>query len=479
MSPSPSPRPPRIADDVVGTFENVSEEIGLPISGTQAAWGDFDQDGHVDLAIGGALYRNKGDGTFAAVEGFSASAGVWGDFDNDGRPDYYVLGGKGRLLRNLGDGRFEERTIPPNVHEMSKAAAWGDADNDGFVDLYVTNYEIWPTRAFPDLLYMNRGDGTFAEPDVYPAKWKWRARGVNWSDFDNDGDQDIYVSNYRLQPNQFWINDGKGWFTDQAKAYGVLGTDDERHINASSDTPRYNASGHTIGSCFGDLNNDGHIDLVVVNFSHPPAFQDRTMVCINTGPPTYRFTNLNEGDAAGVHWQESYAKGALGDYDNDGDLDLYITTVYSGDNGTLFENDGTGRFTDVGDETGTRGGNGYGVAWADYDNDGDLDLLTGGRLMRNRGNNHAWVRVKAVGHGRSNRGAVGARVTVHAGNRTYVREIRAGNSGNQNDPYAHFGLAGHEEKITIEVRFPSGRVVSVETWPRQLVTIEENQAVGH
>jgi hypothetical protein len=466
--------PARIADDVAGTFEDITAPSGVGGGGT-VAWSDFDNDGHVDVVSGGKLYRNQGDGTFAAVEGISASRGVWADIDNDGLLDYYAAEGKGKLLRNLGDGRFEERPIPANVHEMSQAAAWADANNDGFVDLFVTNYEIWPTNAFPDLLYMSNGDGTFAEPVVYPPKWRWRARGVNWSDFDDDGDQDLYVSNYRLQPNQLWVNDGMGKFTDEAKARGVLGTDDEENIGASSETPAYKASGHTIGSCFGDVNNDGHIDLIVVNFAHSPAHQDRTMVCINSGPPDHTFTNINDGNKAGIHYQESYAKGALGDYDNDGDLDLYITTVDPGDNGTLFENDGTGRFKDVGDKTSTRGCNSYGVAWSDIDNDGDLDLFAGGKLLRNRGNNNAWVRVKVVGDGRSNRAGIGGRVMVHAADKTYLREIQAGNSGNQNDPNAHVGLGKHEGPVRIEVRFPSGTVVSRTTPARQVVTIKESQ----
>jgi hypothetical protein len=449
-----------VADEPI--FENVTESTGLG-GGSFVAWADYDGDGHADLVTGGKLFHNN-DGKFTPVETFAGGGhGVWGDFDNDGKLDFYGLGGDGKLLRNLGDDKFKVVSIPANVHRMSRAAAWGDANNDGSIDLVVTNYENWPTRAFPDLLYMSKGDGTFTEPVNYPPKAQWRGRGVNWSDFDNDGDQDFYVSNYRLMPNQLWVNDGKGNFSDEAKKRGVLGTDDGATESASGATPPYRYSGHTIGSCFGDLNNDSHIDLVVVNFAHGPAYQDRTMVLINSGPPNYTFTNVNEGNKAGIHYQESYAKGALGDYDNDGDLDIFITTVYAHNDGTLFENDGTGKFTDVGDKAGVRGNDGYGVAWVDYDNDGDLDLSTSGILMRNRGNKNAWLKVKAVGDGASNDAAIGARIIVTAGNKSYVREVQAGNSGNQNPLVAHFGLGQHDGPVDVRVRFPSGKIVKQTT----------------
>lgn len=456
-------------------FENVLEST--TIAGTEfVSWCDFDNDGNVDVVAGGKLFRNLGEGRFEIVESFPGGTGVWGDYDNDGKVDFYSIGGEGVLYRGLGDGRFEKAEIGANKHQHCRAAAWGDANNDGFIDLYVSNYEIWPARAFPDLLFMNQGDGTFADAKEFAPGGSWRARGVNWSDFDHDGDQDFYVSNYRLMPNHLWVNDGNGNFTEEAKVRGVRGTDDEAHIPASDDTPQYNVSGHTIGSCFGDLNNDGHIDLVVVNFAHPPELQDRTMIYINSGPPNYTFTNINEDNAAGIHYQESYAKGALGDYDNDGDLDLYISTVYPNDDGTLFENDGTGKFTDVGDKAGLRGSDGYGVAWVDYDNDGDLDLSTSGALLRNRGNDNSWVKVNVIADAGSNRSAIGSRVIVRAGDATYVREVQAGNSGNQEPFVVHVGLGTHQEPIAVEVQFPSGKRSFWNTKPNLTVDVYESNS---
>ena len=457
-------------------FENVTQASGLG-GGSFVAWADYDDDGYIDLVTGGKLYHNNGDGKFTPVETFDGGGhGAWGDFDNDGKLDFYGVGGEGKLLRNLGDDKFEPVSIPGNVHQMCRAAAWGDANNDGWIDLFVTNYEIWPTRAFPDLMYTNNGDGTFDNPVPYPSEDQWRGRGVNWSDFDNDGDQDFYISNYRLMPNHLWVNDGKGGFSEEGKKRGVLGTDDGSDEPASGATPQYRYSGHTIGSCFGDVNNDSHIDLVVINFAHAPAYQDRTMVLINSGPPNYTFVNSNEENNAGIHYQESYAKGALGDYDNDGDLDIFITTVYAHNDGTLFENDGTGKFTDVGDKAGVRGNDGYGVAWVDYDNDGDLDLSNSSILMRNSGNANAWLKVKAVGDGDSNDAAIGARITVTAADRIYVREVQSGNSGNQDPLIAHFGLAQHDGPVGVQVRFPSGKIVAQTVESRTTVEIRESMS---
>lgn len=455
-------------------FEDVTEASGLA-GGGFVAWADYNNDGYLDVATSGRLYRNNRDGTFSRVDSFPGDSGVWGDWDNDGWLDFYSFSGQGKLIRNLGGDRFAVMPISPNIHERSRAAAWADANNDGFIDLLVTNYEDG-NRAFPDLLYISRGDGSFAEPVNYPPKGKWKGRSVSWADFDNDGDQDFYVGNYRIMPNQLWVNDGGGKFTEEAKRRGVRGSDDEGEIPGTDDFPAYKASGHTIGTCFGDLNNDGHLDLVVINFSHPPAYQDRTMVCINSGPPAHTFSNINRANAAGIYWQESYAKAALGDYDNDGDLDLYITTVYEGDNGTLFENDGTGRFKDVGIRTGTRGGNTYGVAWIDYDNDGDLDLHAGGRLLRNLGNRGSWLKVTAIGDRRSNRSGIGARVTVMAGDKTIIREISGGNS-NQSGLVAHFGLGRHDAPVTVSVRFPTGKVVVLTSESRRHVAVKESHGL--
>ena len=166
-----------------------------------------------------------------------------------------------------------------------------------------------------------------------------------------------------MEPNHLWQNDGQGNITDTAGARGVAG------------------SGHTIGSAFGDFDNDGHLDLFEGNFSHPGNPSAKFLR--NLGPDGgYNFRLMDELDRN--DWQESYASPSLADYDNDGDIDLYFTTVYVGNHARLYRNDGNWNFTNV---TGTEGLGGmpatYQAAWADYDNDGDLDVLTAGTLYVN------------------------------------------------------------------------------------------------
>ena len=461
-------------------FEDITEAAGLKglSAGRTCAWGDFNGDGFVDVMTAQGLFRNEGGKRFERVEGVPRTGdGVWADFDNDGRLDFLSIAGKGALLKNLGDGSFEEKPFVGNPTPSMPRAACADVNGDGLLDLYITNYEVkFGGPINPDYLYLATAPGAFGPPAILTGKACWAARGANWADFDNDGDQDLYVSNYRLMPNALWVNGGEGQLEDQAKVRGVYGDATAGKEPASKYYPAYEYTGHTIGSCWGDLNNDGNLDLVVVNFSHPPKFQNRIQIAMSSGPPEYRFTNRNRGNAAGIYWQESYAKGALSDYDNDGDLDLYATTVYPRDKGDLFRNDGTGMFTPVGEANKVRVGGSYQIAWADVDNDGDLDLMNGGRLFRNKGGPNRWLKVKVEGGAGSNRSAVGARVRVTAGSLVQVREISCGNSGNQDPLVAHFGLGVFSGATTVEVRFPSGKTATQEAQACTTCTIREEDA---
>lgn len=458
-------------------FVDVTQEAGLAgaHAGRTCAWADYNGDGWLDVLIGGKLFRNNA-GAFSVVSvPEECGEGVWADIDNDGRLDIVTVKGKGAVLRNAGDDRFEllhTLGIPSNSRPR---AACVDANNDGRLDIFVTNYETkFGGPIYKDYLIMAQPDGTFAAP-VTLTDACWTARGANWADFDNDGDQDLYVSNYRLMPNALWVNDGNGQFTEQAKARGVYGVATAGKERASEYYPAYEYTGHTIGSSWGDLNNDGHLDLVVVNFSHPPKFQNRVQVCINSGPPGYTFTNINKGDAAGIYWQESYAKSALGDYDNDGDLDLYVTTVYPRDKGDLFQNQGDGTFKAVGETLGLRTPHSYHVAWADIDNDGDLDLMASGKLWRNPGFGRSWLKIKVHGGAGSNAAAIGARVTVTAGALVQIREVCGGNSGNQDPLLLHVGLGGWpaDKPVKVDVTFPSGKRAASEATPCTTCTISE------
>jgi hypothetical protein len=282
---------------------------------------------------------------------------------------------------------------------------------------------------------------------------------VTAADFDEDGDIDVYVSNYRLQPNLLWRNDGAGRFADAAGELGAAGDGD------------LGAWGHTIGSAWGDLDNDGHFDLFVGNFSHPPEYQDRPKFLRNLGAAQqFRFEDKSTG--AGLRWQESYASPTLGDFDNDGLLDLFFTTVYPGDTSVLYRNRGQWRFEDVSAAAKVDVPTTYQAAWADFDNDGYLDLATGGRLFRNPGGNGHWLRVQLTGSGKVNSSAIGAQVRVRLDDQTLTRQVEgATGQGNQNDLTLHIGLGTHAEPVGLEVRWPDGQVQQVETLVDRTVSV--------
>lgn len=427
-----------------------------------ATWGDYDNDGDVDLLAENYLYRNNGGTNFTYVTKLWGSS-VWCDYNNDGYLDMYAWASNGHLYRsNGGTGSFTvfdaDSTMPAlpkdatGVYDnQSQAACWGDFNGDGYVDLYVSGYENWDADvSFPDAILMNHAGASFA----LTTSSTNRARGITACDFDEDSDLDVYVSNYRLQPNILWLNDGTGAFTnDVAEAYGVAG-----------DGVAYNDRGHTIGSAWGDFDNDGHIDLFVGNFSHPDAAQDRPKFMRNRGPAeNYHFELKRTLD--GADWQESYAEPALADYDNDGDLDLFFTTVYAGNSSRLWRNDGNWQFTDVTAAEGLASvSNSYASAWADFDNDGDLDLVTGGQIFVNQGNANHWLRVRLEGNAITvNRSAIGAQVRIDlGGGKILTRQVEgATGKGNQNELTLHFGLGSRTAPVDLEIVWPDGATQTV------------------
>ena len=441
-------------------FEDVTDSVGLTgLYKSPAAWIDFNNDGWIDLYISGQLWRNVEGRRFELVEtaGITGRA-VWADMDNDGYIDVFAWGsGKYRLFRNLGGCGFEDlsHTLPEIPIEVCRGAVWGDFNNNGLVVLYVGGYEIWGKAHYVDVILENRGNGKFELVWKSPGKPQ-PARGITTSDYNEDGALDIYVSNYRLRPNRLWQNNGKGEFKDVAAQTGTAGNG-----------PR--SYGHTIGSAWGDLDNDGHLDLFVGNFSHPPASQDRPMFLRNHGPEG-NFTFKDMSAKAKLHWQESYASPALGDFDNDGWLDLFFTTVYSGDSSVLYRNMGAWRFENVTKKHQLTSEKTYQAAWADFDNDGYLDMVTGARLYRNPGGSNSWIRVQLVGTRGVNLSAIGAQVRVKLGDYVLTRQVETGTGeGNQNDMRMHFGLGDHTGPVDVEIRWPDGH--------RQTVTTHVNQTL--
>jgi len=447
----------------VKPWKNVTETVGLKgLGGGVVHWIDFDSDGWVDLFDGGGLWHNQQGKSFKKVEAHGlGGGGSWGDFDGDGKIDFYTPGGGGRLFKNTGGGTFKllEGAVPKLPMAAPMCAVWGDFSGDGLLDLYVGGYEA-PAYQI-DVRYRNQGDGTFKEV--------WRttgapnpARGITTADFDEDGDLDIYVSNYRLVPNFLWQNDGKG---NLANVSAALGTDGDGGLGAW---------GHTIGSCFGDLDSDGRIDIFVGNFSHPPAYQDRPKFLRNLGKAKkYRFEDLSK--TAGLRWQESYASPTLGDFDNDGLLDLFFTTVYPGDKSVLYRNMGKFRFAEVPKAAGMDRPQTYQAAWADWDSDGALDLVVGGGLYKNPGHAGHWIKVRLIGSGPVNSTAIGASVRIRVGGdkqRVITRQVTSGTGqGNQADATMHFGLGDHSGEVTLEILWPGNYKQTLKTPIDRQVTV--------
>ena len=443
-------------------FQDVTKQVGLDaLSGGVAAWADFDNDGWSDLYVGGQLWRNEQGQRFRRVEDAPLSgAGIWGDFDNDGWPDLFSWTGGGKLFRNVNGKRFEDVTamLPELPTQVSQGATWGDFDGDGYLDLYVGGYEVWPAKEYPDVILLNQKGARFVE------HWRQnrikRARGITAADFDEDGDLDVYVSNYRLQPNLLWRNDGRGEFTDTSEMVGTAGDGD------------LGAWGHTIGSAWGDLDNDGHLDLLVGNFSHPPSYQDRPKFLENLGPAG-EFHFKDKSGTAGLRWQESYASPALADFDNDGSLDLFLTTVYSGDKSVLYRNKGNWEFEEVSRAAKVDVPTTYQAAWGDFDNDGYLDLVTGGRLYRNPSGQNHWLKVRLVGGGGVNASAIGAQVRIRLDDKTLTRQVEgATGQGNQNDLTLHFGLGSHADRLRLHVRWPDAARREVDSQVDRIITVK-------
>lgn len=430
-------------------FTDISTSSGTADAGNSegVAWGDYDRDGDLDLYVAnhsnqsGRLYRNDGNGVFTDVTAASgtanngnASAGVWGDYDNDGYLDLYVTndGTPNRLYHNHGNGTFTDVAVASGTALVAqgRGAAWGDYDHDGRLDLYVVNVG-------PNVLYHNEGGGIFTNATTGPLGDAGSGQTAVWGDYDGDGDLDLYIANWSGQPNKLLRNDG-GSFTDVSIASGTAG--------ASSST----------GATWVDYDNDGDLDLYVVNEDTNRLYRnDGVFPFVDVSAATH--TNV-PGTGRGASW---------GDFDNDGDLDLYVSDFAGPDH--LLRQEACGVFADVTAMNGLASTTGNrGTAWADIDNDGDLDLYVArsgaNRLYLNNGaapSYHHWLQVALVGV-RSNRDGIGARVRVVAGSRRQLREI-SGGSGlySEESLIAAFGLGTVTTADTIQVRWPSGVLQAV------------------
>ena len=442
-------QPAIAADSPPLGFRDRTSDLGLQLANSQACWVDVDRDGWVDLLAGGVVWRNHGGRNFVKLaEGLGEV--VAADFDNDGFPDLFSWSLLRAFHNKAGTG-FEPLEMPSLPKCVSRGACCGDFDGDGFVDLYVGGYEDWDAGiTYPQMLLMNEKGKSFR------MAWnevRYRARGVTACDFDQDGDLDIYVSNYRLQPNVLWRNNGMAQFKDATAETNSIGT-----------SPGFEG-GHSIGAAWGDFDNDGLFDLFVGNFAHVDGRGDqpKSRFLRNLGAANGHI--FDDRGPCGVFYQESYASPAAGDMDNDGDLDLFFTTVYETasfghkNNPVLFRNDSNFVFVD-GTEAAALTGlpPTYQAAWADYDQDGDLDLVTAGKLLENLAASRNWLIVRLEGDGEAvNRSAIGTQVLIELASKGILtRQVEAGTGeGNQNDLSLHFGLAEHTEPILLKILWPN------------------------
>lgn len=461
--------------------------------GVGQAWGDYDNDGWVDLFVTGnlapnVLYRNQQDGRFAespwsdqlALPEQVSGGAVWADYDNDGWLDLYILNKEANtLMRNLAGQGFVDVTAEAGVGDTAKgqSAAWGDFDNDGWLDLYVVNWTCLPDckpvdfETHQDRLYRNNGDGTFTDLSNTMARDRLLGAGFAGSflDYDNDGDLDVYVVNDEYANpigNVLWRNDGpgcEGWCWHDA------GPETGAGVVTSG-----------MGLAVNDYDNDGDLDMYFSNMVRP--------MTLLTNDGTGGFANTEDKAGVGVHENGVTGWGALFfDYDNDGWRDLFLaaTTVkpralepgalmdmlFERQN-YLYHNQQDGSFQDVTPETWLEQPRPtMGAAYADYDRDGWLDFIVtewneGFTLYRNQGaegTGHHWLTVRLIGGQGVNRDAIGARVTVATeGGPVQMQEVKSGSSlGAGNDLSLHFGL-GSSAQATVTIVWPDG---SVETHP--------------
>lgn len=437
-----------------------------------ASWGDFDGDGDPDLFVDGkTLFKNNGRNGFKEVSSDlgitrvkAAGGGLFADTDSDGDVDLFVFckraGFKDRLFVNEGKRGFRDATEQdgsPGDPLPTAAAAFGDLNGDGAVDLFLAN-GVEQTEGIangtPDSLMINDGTGLFStatQPAGMVLDNPRSASSASIVDYDNDGDMDIFVVNRGFQPNTLWRND-----TVEELGFGEIGA--AAGLAGSDHLGRY---GDSRALAPGDLDGDGDIDFFLANAVGliDRRTADMSQVLVNSGRPDFALSDVFVD--SGLYYDEFPQGAALGDVDNDGDLDLLVADGSEKGFLRLSINDGKGLFHDATWLSGLIVSNAAGCALADYDGDGDLDVYAsgeGGKLFANSGNDNHWIGFRLAGD-RCNATGISARVTIDVGGRSQVREIFCGRGIFQDDMAVHFGLGAEKGRVNASIRWPNGKSV--------------------
>ncbi len=544
LSAAESPAAPPIIIPV--TFTNIRQQAGITFQqdstespekyyletmGTGVGWIDYDQDGLLDLyfvqsaatqvytpprPLHSSLYHNNGDGTFTEVtakagvggEGHYGQGVAVGDYDNDGYPDLYVTGyDRAILYHNNGDGTFTDVTGRAGVADAgqwSTSAAWFDYDKDGWLDLVVCNYIDWSPqnniwcgehrpgyRAYchPDnyrgqhiALFHNNHDGTFTDVSLKSGVGKPEAKGMGvvTADFNNDGWPDIAIAN-DTWPNFLFINQHDGTFKDVSFISGI----------AASEDGRYEAG---MGIDAADLFGNGWFDIYITHLDF-----ELSRLYRNNGDGTFNDDTYPSGIGNTAILLSGVAMKFM-DYDNDGwddicqlngamvdNIRLYHTEVHYKEPMLMYRNLGNGRFAKVSKYLGADFNHpvaGRGLAVADFDNDGDLDIVTNDRgdfpqLLRNDGGNaNHWLKVHLIGT-RSNRDGNGSLLKLTSEGFTQTKQAKGGMSYmSAQDPRIHFGLGQRTSVDALEITWPSGAVTRLSNLPvDRIISVKEDAGI--